>query len=283
MKNISILIPYFKKEDSISEVLLSIDKHSNTFHEVILLCDGCKSPKLPSFKIIKPKIVYNIKNKGLSYSRNKLLQKASNNYILFLDADAVIYPDFFKVLDEALNKEDIIAGQEFSSPSNGFTNQFRSLFWKQSHGQNNLSNAPFLMGICFAGKKKSFLKIGGFNQSFGNFGEDIEFSLRYKKNEKIYYSYELKVHHLRNDNITSMLKMINNHNKHFIKAHFFHKIEPQSYLSFSFLWIFISAFSSFLKHKSLKLSLACLFFNGFSAINRCYYCITYPSSYYDKY
>ncbi|MCJ8345493.1 glycosyltransferase [bacterium] len=252
-------------------MLLAIDQQAQAGQQVNLLCDGCTSPKLPSFLKLKLNILHNPTNQGLSFSRNKLLSSTDHEYILFLDADAVILPNFFTELDQSWVKGDVLAGQEFSSPQKGLSNHFRSIFWRQTHGPQDIQNCPFFMGICFAGKRQRFLDLQGFNESFGNFGEDVEFSLRYKKIAPIYYNSSLKVHHLRDDKLNSMLQMINNHNKSFIKAHLFHRIELPNFINFSFLWIFISFFSAIFSHKSPKLALSCLFYNCFSAINRTYY------------
>lgn len=282
MKSLCILIPYYKKEDSILPVLQAINDYSPNPCKVLLLIDGCSTPKLPNFNNLLLDIIHNKTNQGLSFSRNKLIEECSEDFIVFLDADAVIYPDFFVHLDQSMNCSKIIAGQEISSPNQDLINRFRSIFWKQSHGDNPIENCPFFMGICFAGQRSKFTKNDGFNLSFNNFGEDIEFSLRYKKNEPIFYNPNLKVHHLRNDSVKSMIQMINNHNKFFIKAHFFHKIKLENYIRHSFYWILICIYSSIFTHKSISLAFISLLYTGYSAINRSYHFLKYKIIYYDK-
>lgn len=283
MKSLCILIPYYNKEDSIAEVLQALNEYSPKPCKVLLLIDGCNEPSLPTYNKLILSIINNQTNQGLSYSRNKLLNHCQEEYIVFLDADAVIYPDFFSKLYPSLENHEVIAGQEFSSPNHGVTNRFRSIFWKQTHGEHSIEDCPFLMGICFAGKRTEFLNENGFNLSFNNFGEDVEFSLRYLKKSKIFYNSELKVHHLRNDSLKSMIQMINNHNKFFIKAHFFHKIKLTGYIKQSFKWILICAYSSLFRHKSLSLAIVSLFYNLFSAINRSYHLLKFKDFDYDKY
>ncbi|MCO4781273.1 MAG: glycosyltransferase [Candidatus Cloacimonetes bacterium] len=282
MTSFCVLIPYFNKEDSIKEVLQALNDYCPSLCKVLLLIDGCLAPNLPTYNNLDLTLISNETNQGLSFSRNKLLETCTDDNILFLDADAVIYPDFFEALNKSWNQAKVIAGQEFSSPNQGLSNAFRSIFWKQTHGNQNIIDCPFLMGICFAGQRKEFLKYGEFSLNWTNYGEDVEFSLRYKKHSPIFYNSGLKVHHLRNDSVKSMMQMINNHNKFFIKAHLFHKIKIPNYFTYSFYWILVSVYSSLFTHKSPSLAFASFIYNGFSALNRCYHFINYRFFNYDK-
>jgi teichuronic acid biosynthesis glycosyltransferase TuaG len=89
----SIIIPCYNAEKFIADALDSALDQSLSDYE-ILACDDCSTDT--TFKILKdyerkfPKkvrIYQNIENKGVGYTRDKLLKAAKGRYLAFLDAD----------------------------------------------------------------------------------------------------------------------------------------------------------------------------------------------------
>ena len=98
MKNknilISVIIPYYKKRNYISNALKSALKQSHKKIEIIIIYDDENLEDLEYIKkIIKKdkriRIVINKKNKGVSISRNIGIKKSKGKYIAFLDADDI--------------------------------------------------------------------------------------------------------------------------------------------------------------------------------------------------
>lgn len=88
---ISIIIPVYNRESYIEETLESVLKQTYKELEVIVVDDGSTDE---SYKIIKqfaqkdPRVVYIYqKNNGVSSARNKGLDHATGQYIMFLDSD----------------------------------------------------------------------------------------------------------------------------------------------------------------------------------------------------
>lgn len=91
---ISICVPCYNCEDYIEKLFKTIERQSFNNFEVIFLDDGStddtynkllerkeRSPLKDNMKI------FHQENKGLSFSRNKLIQLATGTYITFLDSD----------------------------------------------------------------------------------------------------------------------------------------------------------------------------------------------------
>ena len=98
MKNISIIIPYYKKKKYIKKTLDSINKQTYKNFEVLIVYDDeCTKDLIYLKSLIKNKKNYRIFknnfNMGAGYSRNIGIQKAKGKFIAFLDADDYWHKD----------------------------------------------------------------------------------------------------------------------------------------------------------------------------------------------
>lgn len=98
---ISIIIPYYKKKKFITKTLNSIKNQSYKYFEAIIVYDD---EDLSDFYFIKNiihkdsrfKIYKNLKNKGVSKSRNFAISKSKGHFISFIDSDDVWNKDKLK-------------------------------------------------------------------------------------------------------------------------------------------------------------------------------------------
>ena len=115
MKKVSILMPMYNSEKYITESINSILNQGYENIELIIVDDG--STDL-SIKIVEKysdsriKLYKNIENKGLPYTRNKLLNLATGEYIALLDSDDIALENRIKIQVEFLenNKNIDIVG-----------------------------------------------------------------------------------------------------------------------------------------------------------------------------
>lgn len=85
----SIIIPLYNKEASVAETLQTVLAQTFTSYEVIVVDDGSTDQSLPivqSFTDSRIK-VYSKENGGVSHARNYGIERATYDYIAFLDAD----------------------------------------------------------------------------------------------------------------------------------------------------------------------------------------------------
>lgn len=97
--DLSIVIPMYNCEDTINDVLNSINDFINRCDEnveVICVDDGSKDSTANTVeKFIRNNKVFNLirkKNGGVSSARNKGISQATGRYIMFLDADDIVNP-----------------------------------------------------------------------------------------------------------------------------------------------------------------------------------------------
>lgn len=108
MDLISIIIPAYNVECYISICINSILSQTYNNFEVIIINDGstdktgeiCKKYALKDSRI---KLFYQ-ENKGVSAARNFGIEKASGNYIIFIDADDFLEDNMIKIMYDNINK-----------------------------------------------------------------------------------------------------------------------------------------------------------------------------------
>lgn len=113
-KVVSIIIPVYNNEEYLSKCIDSILRQSYSNLEVLLLDDGSKDN---SYKLMKeyekkyPNIIKCYKNDfniGVSKTRNKALNLVNGDYVLFIDSDDYIEPNYIEMLISNIANNDII-------------------------------------------------------------------------------------------------------------------------------------------------------------------------------
>ena len=106
---LSIIIPVYNQEELIIKCLDSIPYKDDL--EIIVIDDASTDDTYNVLERYLGKrhitILRNETNKGPGYSRNKGIDKAIGEYIMFLDSDDYLYPEFNKFY-EYLHDKDII-------------------------------------------------------------------------------------------------------------------------------------------------------------------------------
>lgn len=115
---ISILVPVYKTEDYLMQCLCSVAKQTYTDYEIVIINDGspgdCDSI-VQEFRTQYPeiRIKYVIQeNAGIAAVRNKGLDLAEGDLLMFLDSDDFIEPDMLDDMYRAINQHqaDIVMG-----------------------------------------------------------------------------------------------------------------------------------------------------------------------------
>lgn len=105
----SVLIPAYNASLTIKETLSSVQNQNLSQPYEIIVCDDCSTDD--TFFVIaaiakddrRVKIYRNTENRGVSYTRNRMLDLAKGEYVAFLDADDVFLPDKLSRSLEALH------------------------------------------------------------------------------------------------------------------------------------------------------------------------------------
>ncbi len=109
-EKISVIIPAYNNEAYIAGCINSVLNQTYTNYEIIVVDDASEDDTLYVVKELKLqndciKVICNDKNKGQGYSRNRALDLATGEYIVFLDSDDFLEPVTFEIAVKKI-KED---------------------------------------------------------------------------------------------------------------------------------------------------------------------------------
>lgn len=123
---ISIIMPVFNGEKTISNSIQSVLNQTYKNWELILIDDGSSDQTISiiqSYIHQDSRIIFlqNRQNLGVSYTRNKGIAKSSGNWIAFLDSDDQWHPDKLKKQVHVIQKNSdvdlVYTGSSFIHPS----------------------------------------------------------------------------------------------------------------------------------------------------------------------
>lgn len=183
----SLIIPVYNRPDEAEELLESISKQTFSDFEVIIVEDGSVIPCREAAEKWgkRMRVSYFPKqNSGPGPSRNYGAERSKGEYLIVLDSDCVLPPNYLKAIEDELN----------SAPADAFGGPDRAheSFTPVQKAISYAMTSFFTTGGIRGGKKKMdkfyprsfnmgvkadvYRKLGGFSGM--RFGEDIDFSIR---------------------------------------------------------------------------------------------------------
>jgi len=234
---VSLIITTYNRPDALLLVLRSIGLQTLTPHEVIIADDGSGDDTKDTILVFKKTSDLNVihswqKDNGFraAKSRNKAIAKSSSDYIILIDGDMILHPEFIK--DHLNNAEPgyFIQGIRVLLTENATKDALRdmninfSFFSQGIQNRKNTIHSNFLSKLF--SKKKNYLRgiktcnmsffkkdcinINGFNNDFEGWGkEDSEFIVRLLNsgiNRKNLRFNALQFHLWHNENTRTSLK-----------------------------------------------------------------------------
>ena len=194
-KKISVVIPVYKCEDTISKCIESILNQSYKNLEVILIDDGSpdnsgKICKEYSKRDNRVKVIHK-KNGGVSSARNLGIDEATGDYITFIDSDDTLELEAFEVLINEISNNNldlIMFGMKFDYYIQGRLVKSdikvieNNLMFKDGNIKNeffNLYNSNYLSSSCNKLIRLDLIKNNNirFNEKLTIY-EDLEFVIR---------------------------------------------------------------------------------------------------------
>ena len=212
---VSIIIPIYNSEKTLNRLINSVVNQSYKNLEIILINDGSIDNSLKiinSFEKKDKRIkVINQKNQGVSKSRNKGLEVATGEYILFLDSDDYIDKDLIKIVLSKFkqNKVDlVIYGFYTEIYGEKLVSNYKTCLLKDKQSiKNNLINlwkTHMLYNVWNKIYKKEI--IDKYNIKFPNYdyGEDIKFNMCYIEKVQSLYSLKTPLYYYNRENKNSL-------------------------------------------------------------------------------
>jgi glycosyltransferase involved in cell wall biosynthesis len=242
----SVVMPYYRNRQPLLHTLASLANQSfpASQYEIIIVDDGKSDFELLGL-IETARYPINIhyytyeQNRGSAFARNYGLAKAQGEFVIFLDSDQIVQPDFIaqhmRFFDAAPVDVPLLQiglRNEISAPVEGqqiSVNSTDSRFAVFERYSENMQNLRGGWHLCFSHNfsiRKSILEqLGGFDDTiFHGWGlEDCEFAYKLHKNKvKIAYNPNVLVYHLSHEiswNSMRGFELWNNNLAAFIAKH----------------------------------------------------------------
>ena len=188
----SVIIPVFNRPDELRELLGSLTKQTYSTFDVLVIDDGStsKADGVVADFSDKLSIQYFFKeNSGQGFTRNYGFERATGDYFVIFDSDALVPPHYFAVVNQQLETGwlDAYGGPDAAHPD--FTPVQKAISYSMTSpfttggirgSKKNLGGTyhprSFNMGL----SRTVWETIGGYKLS--RMGEDIEFAIRIIEN-----------------------------------------------------------------------------------------------------
>lgn len=177
MPFVSVIIPCYKQADFLPESVESVVSQTYESWECIIVNDGSPdntkkiAQQLINNHFQKNILLLNRKNGGPAAARNCGVRKSRGDYILFLDADDKIAPEFLKETVEILVSQKKIGFVYTTVEMFGETTGFceRGEFWLEKFLRKNQATVSALF------RRELFEAVGGMKEELGAGFEDWDF------------------------------------------------------------------------------------------------------------
>ncbi|PLK43380.1 glycosyltransferase family 2 protein [Emticicia sp. TH156] len=192
MLRYSVITPVYNRPDEVKELLESLTRQTYKNFEVIIIEDGStlKCEEVCRSFENRLDIQYFFKlNSGQGFSRNYGFERASGDYFVQLDSDAIIPDRYFEVVDTTLQSQwlDAYGGpdaahESFTDVQKAINYAMTSIFTTGGiRGKKNNAGGQFHpRSFNFGISRKVWEATGGYTMT--RMAEDIEFSIRIIEN-----------------------------------------------------------------------------------------------------
>ncbi|MBT8387867.1 MAG: glycosyltransferase [Ignavibacteria bacterium] len=229
--DLSIIIVNYNVKEFLQNLLHSIDKASQNLSSEIIVVDNASddgSIELLKSKFPSVKLIENKTNLGFGKANNQALNIAQGKYLLLINPDAIVSEDTFTKMIEFLEeqKDAGLAGCKILNPDGSLQLACRRSFpgpWTSFCKVTGLSNffpnskmfarynltyldenqtyeVDAISGSFMMLKREVYEKIGGFDEKFFMYGEDLDLCYRIQKvGYKVFYVHTTQVIHYKGE------------------------------------------------------------------------------------
>lgn len=150
--NLSIIIPAFNAAHTIAPCLRAIKEQMKVADELIIIDDKSADATSSIARRYSDKVITHSYNKGAGASRNRGVEEATNQILLFIDADVIIAPHFLDYLRDFFAKEadSALTCQVDAEKKNNFFSDYKNLYLHFSFKEAHKNKKSYLYGSVFA-------------------------------------------------------------------------------------------------------------------------------------
>lgn len=185
----SIIVPVYNRPEEVDELLQSLTAQSyRDAVEVIIVEDGSSIPCEDVVRRYAGKLqlrYYTKKNSGPGMTRNYGAEHSQGQYLIFLDSDCVLPPDFLLAVDAELKRQECDAWGGPDRAHESFTPIQKAINYSMTSflttggirgGKRQMDKRFYPRSFNLGISSSLYRQLGGFSSM--RFGEDIDLSLR---------------------------------------------------------------------------------------------------------
>jgi len=190
----SIIVPNYNGGEDLLQCVKSLLNTSPKGTEIIIVDNGSRDGSLDLIKALLPErnIVSLKTNTGFAYACNLGAQQAESEILVFMNSDTVALKGWIEPLLEALNTEGVgactpklkmLKGSNILNSCGGICDRL-GFGWNRGIGEtdtgqyNSTGECFYAVGACLATRKSLFESLGGFDQDYFMYLEDLDYSWR---------------------------------------------------------------------------------------------------------
>lgn len=229
--DLSIIIVNYNVKEFLQNLIHSIEKASQNITKEIIIIDNASDDGSVEFireKFPQVKLIANNTNLGFGKANNIGLKQASGEYVLLINPDTIVAEDTFEKMIKFFgsNSNVGLAGckilnpdgtlqlacrRSFPGPWTSFTKVtgLSSVFPKSKIfarynltylDENQTYEVDAISGSFMMMRKEVYDKVGGFDEQFFMYGEDLDLCYRIQKaGYKVYYNHSTKIIHYKGE------------------------------------------------------------------------------------
>lgn len=204
---VGLYIPCFNTEATIQSCLEAVFKQTYPIKEVVVVDDGSTDRSIEIASKYPVRIIRHTNNKGLASARNTAIKNIDAEFIASIDADCQPESDWLSCLLKRFDSTNMagVGGRLLENYSSNIFDLWRSVHMKQYWEEEKIS-PPFLFGSNAVFSKKALINAGLYKENFKSNYEDVEICGRLRKaGYSLVYEPKARAHHLKRDNIKSLL------------------------------------------------------------------------------
>lgn len=216
----SIIIPVYNRPDEVDELLQSLTRQTFRDFEVLVVEDGSSVPCRDVVGKYNEQLLlryFEKPNSGPGQTRNYGAERSQGEYLIILDSDCILPPDYLAAVEKELQTApaDAFGGpdrahESFSDIQKAINYSMTSFFTTGGirGGKKKMDKfypRSFNMGV----RREVYLTLGGFSKM--RFGEDIDFSIRiFKAGYRCRLFPDAWVYHKRRTDLKKFFKQVHN-------------------------------------------------------------------------
>ena len=217
----SIIVPVYNRPDEVDELLHSLTQQTLRDMEVIIVEDGSSQPCEAVVHRYAGKLqlrYYTKENSGPGQTRNYGAEHSQGDFLIFLDSDCVLPPNFLKEVDAELNRKECDAWGGPDRAHEGFTPVQKAISYSMTSflttggirgGKKQMDGKFYPRSFNLGIRRSLYRQLGGFSSM--RFGEDIDLSLRiYKSGASCRLFPDAWVWHKRRTDFKKFFKQVHN-------------------------------------------------------------------------